>query len=587
MRKGALLLFILFFQIRICSLFGASEAALEHLISILRNRDSLESDDRKNLQEILSKFKAQQRLTVLEDNVIYYYIQSKNTSASRNISPVDSDFQAYKRFDGFKYSYVIEEVKEDGIVHDIFDLKDEEPVPYASWSPTELVLLFEFGELPRRNILRYAPESRAFSPLVNSQYDDFSPVFHPEGRYLVFLSNRDREYGDDQRSALYLLDLKQPFRPFKISDLGHWKPNSPSSPNSIKFLSSATLLAVAKDQESEFSMPKLITSLEEAREADRIRVKEEEEKQREAEVKEIIEEKPQTVFSVGKGLRIARIQKQNDQYSIELQETPDQPFRNIAPIPEAYLEKPRGPMLILDPPLLFYRTRQGKTSRIFLHENGKSRAISTDDEHCYGMAWNPELRLFAYLIDRNGIYYLSVISINPNEFVMRTRVEGVYSGSSQELIRIEDEDNILVRNPLGDFVKVDDTQAEAEIGVDNSTTRQINPVYEAPFQISKSLWDSSSQQKAPPEPRQLVWNTQEIEKEMENITENIRWISTSEELILLKERFNILREQVQIWIGRWDQTGDATLRTKAIRWLETINGIKVLINNAQILIEIE
>ena len=323
-----------------------------------------------------------------------------------------------------------------------------------------------------------------------------------------------------------------------------------------------------------------------AKEMEKKRLQEEAKKLAE-EKNEVEEDSSQVIMSVVKDSQTARVLLENGVYMLQIQNNPGGLFRTITSIPGDYLQRPRGPLFILDPPYFFYRGMEQNLSRLFLYRDGKSEAISPPDENSYAMAWNRKESLLAYLIERNATTFLNVFSIEPREFVMLSRVESIFSKNSRdELIRIEGEDRIMVRNALGDFVLVTD-ESEIDSGTQNNlATRQINPMYEAPFQVPRKQW-MITPQKAQSQPEALVWSELEIEREMSKLTEDIKWLSTQDELSFLKERFNVVHEQAAVWIKRWDLTGDATLRTKALRWTENINGIKVLINNAQILIEIE
>jgi hypothetical protein len=586
-RPSALLLLTILILIPVIPLAGATEAGLENLLSILRNQDSMETRDRAILQEVLSKFKANEKLSVLEDNVLYHYIKSKNSQSHHVSSPIDSDFQVYKRFDGLNYSFAVEEFRKDGIVHQILDLKEEEPTPYSIWSPTDLYVLFVYGDESGRNIFRYAPKKQAFSPLVNSQYDDFSPLFHPSGRYMVFLSNRDREYVSDTRTALYLVDLIEPFAPLKISGLNNWKANTSEVPGSIRFTSKEVLLASNQTSSDEILFSTIMKDLQEAREIERKKAAAEERKKAKTQAKKQEIQEAQTVLNLESGNRSARIQRKDEILTLEIKNSPEEAFRKISTMPSEYLSSPRGPAVVLKGSYLFFRKLEGGHSRIYLYKDGRVQSVSMADENCYGIAWDLERKLLAYLIDRSGTFYLMVQALDPTELVLRKRVEGVFSGPSEEMVRIEDEDRFLVRNSLGDLTAVEDSFEAEDTESKQTDTRRVNPIYEAPFQISKSLWLPPDSGKKRIQPEAAVWRVEEIQREMSKMTESIRWISTGRELIELKERFNIVREQVQIWIGRWDRTGDATLRHKAIRWMEEINGIKYLITNAQILIDIE
>ena len=586
MSKSAVIFMWLVFQIQTSNSFSNSESSLEHLISLFKNKGQMESQDRQILQVVMDKWRKGIELSILEDNVVYYYIESVNTDVKTFISPADKNFKAYKRFDGFKFFFVIEEERGDGMIHSIVELKENESLPNLVWAPNELSLLFETTENGVRDILAYSVGNQNFAPLINSKYDDYSPVFHPSGNYVVFLSNRDRESDSDDRVALYFIDRSSPFPPIKFSDLDFWRPNSLGNPDAIKFTSEDKLIAQVQNQAREFSVKQILDQLKQVRETEKLRIRQKEIQNLKQEKNKVNEESFEVVKSFQKDLYTVRLVFKDGVYSIQLQVNPEGVFKTISVVPKNYIKNPRGPIFILDPPYLFYRAEEKNLSRIFLYQDGRSEAISTPDENSYGLAWNGKESLLGYLIDRNETIFLTIFSINPREFVMRSRVDGVFESSNDELIRIESDERIAVRNTLGDFVPVEDESGLDFADQKDATNQKINPVYDAPFQIPKKQWLAYRQEPSS-QPTELTWSISEVEREMSNLTEGVRWLSSQEELALLKEKFNVVREQAEVWIKRWDQSGDATLRTKALRWTENVNGIKSLINNAQILIEVE
>jgi tricorn protease len=125
------------------------------------------------------------------------------------------------------------------------DIDKKEPVlvdtaefpsrPKASWSPDSRWLGYTkpANGMGKDNMYLYSLETKKVSPISQGLYDDGTPVFDPEGKYLYFLSNRffypsqgnfDQRFNYNYTSGIFALTLKAdeaaPFGPQSDEEKG-------------------------------------------------------------------------------------------------------------------------------------------------------------------------------------------------------------------------------------------------------------------------------------------------------------------------------------------------------------------------------
>jgi hypothetical protein len=256
--------FVYLFILFSVTLAASPRAELENLLFQVRNSRALDIEDKTLLEQTLEKARKGIELSSLEDTLVYHVIEKINETALKFVSPVNRGWVIYKRFNGRGYALVVEFPGTEGLIQELVELDDKEEIPYFVWDVSHLSFYLETGEVPRRDLVKFSPEAGTLLTMVESPYDDFSPVPSPDGRWLAFLSTRDRLDPLDSGASLYIKQTTKRGGLHKLSKQADLLGNDHSHPSRILFKDKDTLELKSKAGMQSFHIPSLLAQVRES-----------------------------------------------------------------------------------------------------------------------------------------------------------------------------------------------------------------------------------------------------------------------------------------------------------------------------------
>ena len=78
-----------------------------------------------------------------------------------------------------------------------------------------------------------------------------------------------------------------------------------------------------------------------------------------------------------------------------------------------------------------------------------------------------------------------------------------------------------------------------------------------------------------------------ISSQIESLRKSIQWISTNEELEIVMSEYNQIHNRVTQKIRNFKDSDSFSQKRLKIRWIESLNGIRALLDNTKLLLEVE
>jgi len=556
---------------------------LENLISVFRQQENLSPADKEVLSALLKKAESGKKLSVLEDNAMYYFARSKDGESERYSSLYDLNWVIYRRFDGFNWHLSAEKVTQGGIIVEFLALEPDQPSPYFSFVENSHHIYLEMGQKPKRNIWRVDYTSGEGRPVIQSIYDEISPVSIERGKYLLLFSNRDRESRQDQRLAIYAMEIGKDFEPVQISPLRHFQPATLEVPT-LKYEEKTGFVRAYIDKTRKWESFELQKGLRKGREAAKPVVKKPTLPTR-GSVESI--EKLKTIEFSGGTLQIVKAPKS---YQIQyLTEEPRIKVESLGSLSERVYSSP-GPKVVVEGDKAFFLQGTNLAPRIYLFEKGeKPKPVSPAEDICFSPSYHASSNTLAYILIREPYSYLLLRDLSTNKVLREVEITALSTAPDEKILRLVDPNRVYYKNKLGDW------QLAFEPGKPKEQ-KQINKLvlassmeipFQTPFQITdvKIFEERQVLPEAPKERTEL--SDEEIQRQLDMFPKWIQWLSSGQELGELKSRYSSLHNQVSLRLEKFKPEESPSDRIRATRWIESLNGIKQLLDNAQILIQVE
>jgi len=564
-----------------------SQAELENLLVQVRDSHTLSPEDKDLLKQIMVKARKEEQLSALEDNLVYYALKAVNAKALKFASPVHSGWVIYKHFSLDGFALAVKSPGDEGLVHEFMKLDDRSDLPYFVWDSSRISFYLERGEAPNRDLVEFSPAIGEFQTIVESPFDDYSPIPGPSGRWLAFLSTRDRLDRQDSDASLYLKQLSKEGPSYKLTYQAKLGANTHSHPSRIIFRDSDHLELHSKSGIETLNIPKVLDQIQQNKAAfARTMMSENNSLERKS---------PETTPSEHIVLRehqtsFGKIQLSQSPEYFELSFSPKKAGKKIqlARWTAGQYKARKGTLVLVEGSTCFFQKNTGSGTELWGYEtqSEKLRRVSPKGESCYGLTHHPDLDLLAYILERGTYRYLILKHRDSGETLGRIRVGQTSQTPDTTLLRIESENRVFYRDVQEQWMGVELKNKKADTLVASSANPQ--PTYDAPYQIPLA----DLLKKPPKEPehkthQKTFWLDEKIEREILAFPGYIQGIESWDQMQKLIHHFNQLRSQVALRLKKTSQSQDHALLRKSRRWKYQLNGIRELMNGAKILLEEE
>ena len=584
---------LLLCQLLSLNLLAYSDEKLEDLAEIFKADQELKDYDQKIIQKLWHRYISGKTLSIQEDITVFEYEGWINRKAKKTKSPFDSNYEIYRGLDKEGWKLFVNHRTKNGRLYEVLYLKEKQPTPYFKWSNKKIELLLEVGFRPNRRIVTYEVETGELVQITDTLYDNLGAFYSYDENYILFLSNRDRESLNDTKLSLYAVErnnLEEILRlTFQEDFLGsEYQQYSPVfskgdrltmqlKNNLSKTYIFETLINEAKDRARKLKKTK-----------DPVQILKEssndlEDAFTETKIDEHIIQKSKLILVKSTG-QIHLKESYNETYSSE----------PLMSMPESVYMTFPGPITLPDNKhLLFIKLTNGVPG-IWKYnaDNRRISQISPPKEYCFGMQYDTDSQTVAYILKRNQAFYLITENLLKPGIVHKFKIPEPSMEPNRSIIKILSSNKFYYLDKKGSWQPADDHQSNEVVEFNQAPTASIDSkpilVFNAPY-----IPDINTFKEKPKVTRTMSteklknWTAKSITKEIEFIRNSIQWISSTQEHQKLMYRYNQLHRDVTQEINKMD-TSDTSmeLRLKA-RWIESLNGLKELLDNSKLLLEVE
>lgn len=579
---------LLISQISYYSNLAYTEQYLESLTETFREDSELTEQDQKVIENLWQKYSGGSRLTTLEDITVFEYENWINKRAKKIKSIVDANWVAYRRIQKSGWKLVAHNLSKDGMIYEVLDLKPNQTSPHFNWSPNEIELVLEIGFKPKRRIVTYNLNTAKVQKIAQSEYDDSAPFYDPEEPYILFFSNRDRESINDHKLSLYAAHLENPEEVLRLTQQEDFLISTDDS-DRPKFTSKTNLILKLRNSSSRsYDLRSLLMAARQAKEQLRKKQVTQANQTSKTEHQESDVDLELTAVKLDefefKDSAI-RIEKENQQ--INLREVYKNKYVSEAfmSMPYADYQKFPGPIVVTDQNLMFFIKPKEKFTEIWSYSgfNRQSLRVSPAQENCFGMQFANQI--LTYLTKRNNVYIVTVMDYKKKVIISRTRITEPLLEPGRSMLKLVSPEQVYFLSKKGEWQPVIPLPEQTA----SNNLDEINPVlvFQAPHlpKLSDYVVSRQSPKKRKNEPE--YWSLSQIKTEIDAMRDSIQWVSTSEEHQNLMARYNQLHGVVSNKINAMQETeSESQFRLKA-RWIESLNGLKELLENSKLLLEVE
>ncbi len=575
-------------QILFSSVYAYQEQDLDALSEKLQYEEDLNESDKKIIDKLWQKYVAGSRLTIHEDDTVYKYEQWMNRNAELTPSPVDPNWVVYSRFGLRGWQFVTEHKVKNGIIYELEGIQNRKQ-PFFQWASKTLKLVWETGPSTRTNLYFYDQQKDVTKSIVLSSYKDFAPHFTPLEEFILFLSNRDRKSRNDSSYALYAINLENLSEVLKLTVQQPFAPPTGGDPI-IKFYDNNQFdIQLVDGSKTKYELNKLVsTSRQKIIEANKKHLAkiEEEKKINQSKIKqssfELIldsyEFKDSNLKLVKElnNIILKDVARDSKDYKILMSTTQ----KNYKAIP--------GLVILPSKDKVFFIKLNNNKNEIWQYEGygRQPKRISPKGENCYGMQIDETSNTFVYLLQRVNSFHLVAIDSRTATTLKQYKINKPLLDHGEDLTKILNRDKIYFRDQNGNWKTVEKLTSIKTF--DNKAKEKPELSFHAPHlpKIAKFIIKKSKKSNV-----NISKNFQQsipsISEQIESLRKSIQWISTNEELEVVMSSYNDLHSIVTQKIKEFKDSNSFSEKRLKIRWIESLNGIKALLDNAKLLLEVE
>jgi hypothetical protein len=581
----------MFFWIAIVSLCSYTEDELRTITLKIRREEDLSPGQQHVLEAVWEKFTKGQAISVFEDNMVFHYMNSQNSKESQLKHPRVPEWVLYRRLSVNGFSLAAHHLVKEGFIHEFLELREDEEPPYHIWFPVEPnLVVFESGAAPYRRLRGYYLDKADVQTLVLNTHDNYSPVFSPDGQYLLYLSDRDRVSDKDKRVSVYArgeqgLSSKE----IRLTDLLYIEGNTNKRRDAILFIDDDKLQLFVDGKKTDFSLEKL---LDEAERLSREIARNLHSAPADTSGEEIkLIRRILSEDELKDGVKLTVYEKDGEDVYLELVHHRLGKRQLFLMKLEEY-KKIQGPLWREGPQeLLFLRSFEGRYEiwAIDLY-SGQEKQVSRKYENCFGMAIDGTGKLFAHVLERAGIYFVFVQEWPELKPVADYVAEDPEWVRENDLLRFSGSD-LLYRSENGVFRPFSEKgDSSSIVNVSDQPDIKGLPVFLAPYQlrplprkaVKKDLTDAETESA-----REGVWPADFLDREIKKLTVYIKAARSARELDEVRMRFNTLHEQIRIHREKPDSQSRKTTPATVLGWIRELNRQKEAIGAAEILLQKE
>ena len=525
-------------------------------------------------------------LSILEDNIVFLSMEKKNKVSQKIASFYQPNWQAYKRLDQNGYSFSLEDFSPDGGVHELALLNKDESLPYMNWSENKLEMIYTKGISPIRNILHYDLSQSKSMVIVDSMNDDFSPIYGPDNKSIIFISDRDKTKYRDPRTALYLVFFRDKKRVYKLTDLSLIQENV--NHKQARLHLSGNDIIYFNEKGKQVIPISIINSLKQ--------VKSQKKKRRfQPKLKQISVEQLKSAVHVDKEIieefkwrsNEMKLQQVKDRIQLFIKRKYSNTFIKISDVSLHFYENVSGPFYLASKTYLFFlsETDAGSMIHYLYKSQDQVKALSDKRENCFAMLFDEGEELFYYVLRRSISNYLVKYSLENKQLISRTALTNILMMPAINPLLMSETKQVEHLNAAG-------TQTLPFGGATKNSLDSKKSIGKMRLKLQRksgghlfSLKNKANKKVKIHGKKEL--SVAQIDLQLKQFIKKIRQISTNQELNQLKYRYSQLHKAVSKISKDKGYTNDHSKQIRLIRWIETLNGIKILLDQASILMEEE
>ena len=566
------------------------ESDLDRLTEKLEFNEKLSETDLKNIDKLWQKYVSGARLTISEDHTVYRYEKWMNRDAKFIPSPANSNWLAFIRFGVRGWQFVVEQKVKNGTIYELEDLPNRLNQPFFQWGTKTLKIAWETGYSNRTNINFYDISRDQSKSLIASPYKDFAPHFAPLEQFILFLSNRDRKSRNDTSYAIYAVNLENVSEILKLTKqmpfatptggdpIIHFNNNSSFdiqlvSGEKVKFELN-DLVSVARKKVIETNNKRL-AMMSQKKNNKELKVKQksfelmlDEFKFKDSSIKLVKELDRVLLKDVSPNSKDSKI----------LMSTGFDQFKDI----------PGLPILPSKDKLFFIKFNDKKFKEIWQYEGygRKPTRVSPRDENCYGMQIDENSNTIVFILQRTDSFYLVALDSQTTDNLGQYKISKPTLAHGEDLTKILNRNQYFFKDSAGNWKTpyISDTNHKSN----NQSKQNLVISFLSPHLPKMDPYITRNAIKSNSEIQNIGQrSTPSISDQIESLRKSIQWISTNEELEIVMSMYNQVHERTIQKIASFKDSDSFSKRRLKIRWIESLNGIRSLLDNTKLLLEVE
>ena len=571
-------------------IFAYDEADLDRLTEKLEFNEKLSEIDLKNIDKLWQKYVSGGRLTIPEDHTVYRYEKWMNRDAKFVPSPANSNWLAFIRFGVRGWQFVVEQKVKNGTIYELEDLPNRLNQPFFQWGTKTLKIAWETGYSKRTNINFYDISRDQSKSLVTSPYKDFAPHFAPLEQFILFLSNRDRKSRNDTSYAIYAVNLENVSEILKLTKqmpfatptggdpIIHFHDNSSFdiqlvSGEKVKFELNQ-LVSVARKKIIETNNKRL-AMMSQKKNNKELKVKQksfelmlDEFKFKDSNIKLVKELNKVLLKDVSPNSKDSKI----------LMSTGFDQFKGV----------PGLPILPSKDKLYFLKFNDKKFTEIWQYEGygRKPARVSPRGENCYGMQIDENSNTIVFILQRTNSFYLVALDSQTADSLGQYKISKPTLAHGEDLTKILNRKKYFFKDSAGNWKTpyISDTNHKSN----NQSKQNLVIAFRSPHLPKMDTYITRNAMKSNSEIQNIgKRSTPSISDQIESLRKSIQWISTNEELEIVMSMYNQVHERTIQKIASFKDSDSFSKRRLKIRWIESLNGIRSLLDNTKLLLEVE
>ncbi len=583
-----LILWLLFSQFFLSYVIAYQEQDLDVLTDTFRDDGELTKYDRKIIKQLWQKYTSGSRLTILEDDTVYQYEQWMNREAQFSPSPVNSNWVAYSRFGRGGWQFVVEHQVKNGPIYELTAIPNRESQPFFQWASKTLKIVWETDQSPQSNLGFYDHKKDKSQVLIQSRYKDFAPHFSPLEQFVLFLSNRDRKSPSDKSYALYAVNLSNHSEILKLTIQKQFA--TPIDGKAIiKFSDNDNFnIQLTDDTQITYKLSSLVSDA-------RKKIKQ----TKKLQLEKILQEKERNKSKIKQKdyeLTLESFEFKNSNLRLvkELQNvflkdisTNSKDSKIIMSLSYEQFKSNPGPTVLVGEKTAFFIKSNNSKMEVWQYEGygREPTRVSPQGENCFGMQIDESSSTFAYLLRRSNSFYLVAIDHPSGNILNQYKITRPMLNQGADLIKILSRTKIYYKDRNGNWKLPNTVSQEDKLDTPKNANANLALTFIAPHlpNIDTYIRKNSTKSKV----SNLTQIEPSLEDQIESLRVSIQWISSNQELQMVKAQYNQIHNRVTQKIKSMPNSESFSQRRFKIRWIESLNGIKALLENTKLLLEVE